>query len=403
MEPEVLAILVQPGAQAWPSADQRLVGDLHRRLSSRRIAIEHEQPRCAERLDHLGSRRSVPQLTQPDPTARLVQGVTEIAGVAEGHESTEHVPRDGSLFRSEGGEGLIGALGEGPGQSADRVVRLGADQPRHVRVEQLGERELQQREGGLIGDVRDDPCDQAGLVFRPLAPNRFDDRRFELVRGERRHGHRRVLQDRCEARVPERAVPEVGADREDDAQAGARVADGGEQTLDEAFPIALRRMGVQLLELIDDDEHLARLVGQDRIDRPSDAPLVGTHDLDEGRRLPHGDAAQRAFELFERVGARDHRRDEPCVRPCNRAGTQPGHQSGADCRRLARPRRTDDGEDPPGCTRSPEHVDESFDEPVTTEEIGGVGLAERPKRLERVGELADQGGRRNRTTTTSGG
>jgi hypothetical protein len=67
MEPEPIAVLVQPVTQPGPMSQQRLVGDLDRRLAGCLLHVERQQPGRPVGVDH--RRRHGAELGHPGPMA----------------------------------------------------------------------------------------------------------------------------------------------------------------------------------------------------------------------------------------------------------------------------------------------------------------------------------------------
>ena len=68
--------------------------------------------------------------------------------------------------------------------------------------------------------------------------------------------------------MPQRPVVEVGAQRDDDPDPGARRGDEVDELVDEPGRRVVVDLGEQLLELVDDHQQLVVVVGQDAIGRP---------------------------------------------------------------------------------------------------------------------------------------
>ena len=120
---------------------------------------------------------------------------------------------------------------------------------------------------------------------------------------------------------------------------------------------------------------------------PSLGELVG-----QAGRLGDGDAPQALGQLLERRGARQHRRDEPLPRPGNVPATDPRQQPGPHDAGLAGSRTADDQHEPSAQVVAAEPGEDLVDEVGTAEEVGGVGLVERPQPLVRVRERLVAGG-----------
>ena len=118
-------------------------------------------------------------------------------------------------------------------------------------------RVLQQRERAwLVADVGHDPGDEPRLVASPLATNGFDDRRFEFVGGEWRHGHRRGLQTGSQlsdgaAGDPKKSARIVSTTRS--RSEGSRTAASNPSR---NWVRSVSAMGEHLLELVDHEQQL---------------------------------------------------------------------------------------------------------------------------------------------------
>ena len=97
--------------------------------------------------------------------------------------------------------------------------------------------------------------------------------------------------------------------------------------------------------------------------------------------LGDGDAAQALGELLERRPAGQHRRDEPLARSGDVPAAYPRQQPGAHDAGLAGSGSADDQHQPARQVVAPEAGEDLVDEVGPTEEVGGVGLVERPQPL----------------------
>ena len=97
------------------------------------------------------------------------------------------------------------------------------------------------------------------------------------------------------------------------------------------------------------------------------------------------DPEQRRLELLERVGAREHVDDEPRA-PSPRARRRAARDAG----RPAPPRtcRCRSARPPPGTASSPSRSTSCLDQRLASEEVGRVGLLERPQALVGVRDVA---------------
>ena len=114
-------------------------------------------------------------------------------------------------------------------------------------------------------------------------------------------------------------VEEVGAQRDEDAHARARVGgERGEAREEPAARLLVGRQGEQLLELVDDEQQLAS-GRQDPLHDPADPELVARELLDEVVRPLHRDPEERGGELLVGIRAREHVGDEPLLRSRQRS------------------------------------------------------------------------------------
>ena len=109
----------------------------------------------------------------------------------------------------------------------------------------------------LVRDVGDHLGHQAGLGADADPLGRSSDRLFQLVGRERGHGLGPRREQLAHPRVGERAVVEVGAERDDDTKPALGIEGRDAQGLEEQLPLALvGGEGEDLLELVHDQhEH----------------------------------------------------------------------------------------------------------------------------------------------------
>ena len=222
LQAKALTPLVDPGPEPVPRRQQCLVGDLDRRLSRRRLAIEGQEAVAPVRLEHaihgLGVDVEYVELRPSDPAPRV------LPSLPEGHEAQEHLPDGPPSFRAARLVEPVGARGDGAGDSAHRHVGLQAQSLVLATLEQLRECVLQQRERSrLMDDVGDDLRDEPGLGRDADLLGRTADRLLELVRRERRHRLGATAEQLTEARGRERPVEEVRPERHDHADPAGRV------------------------------------------------------------------------------------------------------------------------------------------------------------------------------------
>ncbi len=174
----------------------------------------------------------------------------------------------------------------------------------------------------------------------------------------------------------------VRADGDHHADSALRIIDRRHQVREEALP--LRLIGddrEQLLELVDHQHEPCGIVWKQAQRRPKETELrVRELRVESVRRIDRR-AQQRRLELRDRMRARHHRRDEPCLGAGQRPLAQRGHHARSGDARLARSTRPNESDQPGAGTKPCDHLGH---EPVSSEEVGGVRLLERVKPLERA-------------------
>jgi hypothetical protein len=218
----VVTATVDPSSEPIPFGQQGLVGDLDGRSPGDRVAIEAEQPMAAERVDRDVDRGPAEpaQLSAEDAAPQILRLV------AHRHQPQQDLAGRLLLALVETGEKALGPAHQSGGQPAELPVGGGGDDPALPPVEELGQGVLQQRQGGrAVGDVGHDAGDQRRLELDPHACRRPGHRPLHLVA---RHGgdHLRAEpQQLAEAAMTQRPVVEVGAQRDQHSDPGARVVD----------------------------------------------------------------------------------------------------------------------------------------------------------------------------------
>ncbi len=198
--------------------------------------------------------------------------------------------------------------------------------------------------------------------------------------------HRRLVDRRAEALDGERAIVEVGAQGGHHPQPAVGGRDGVHHAVEERPLILLTGQGEQLLELVDDQQQLA-VAGHER-----GAPPDRCHPRRRRARRPSRSVSATATR--RRLSASSLNGEEPgsivvtnhCARPGNVPATDPRQQPGPHDAGLARPRTADDQHEPCPQVVAAEPGEDLVDEVGTAEEVGGVGLVERPQPLVRVRE-----------------
>ena len=77
------------------------------------------------------------------------------------------------------------------------------------------------------------------------------------------------------------------------------------------MPVFVDDQREQLLELVDDEDELGAVAGQDAFDGPAESAVVTFQLLHQARGRIYRDAEQRRFELLERILAGRHLDDRP--------------------------------------------------------------------------------------------
>ena len=184
--------------------------------------------------------------------------------------------------------------------------------------------------------------------------------------------------------MAQRAVVEVGAQRDDDADPGARRGDEVDELVDEPSRRVVVDLGEQLLELVDHQQQLVVVVGQDAIDGAAHAARREEQVEQRVRWVRSRRGASAASSSSNGCGAgvismRNQSADIGSA-PCASAGSRPGAHDA----RLAAAARPDDGDEASAGAGLAEAGDEPLDEAFPPEEVAGVGGAERPQPLVRV-------------------
>jgi hypothetical protein len=274
VQANAVAVLVEPGPQGRPLADQGLVGDLGRPLA------EGHEPRLGEpleqRLHHLGRDRVGDELVDVHAPAAFGCGVAEL------REPEEHAARHGAAVGRQGGEHAVGGARDRRGDAAGLAVALDGERASVAALPGGAERVREERQRpGLAGDVAQGQLDQPGLEPQPGEACRLSHRSLELGVAHRSEQHL-VGGDRAsELRVRSELAVHVGShadrDRSPDRQ----------QRIDECLPargvVAQRE---QLLELIDDHKR-GRIVGDVEPRRPARPDQGSACDAVDFAR-PHG-------------------------------------------------------------------------------------------------------------------
>ena len=345
MHPQVVSRVVDPGPQRGPLREQRLVGDLHGRPARDGVAIERQQPVPSERVEQSPDPARLVELLHlhdEGPASRSDGG----AVVVDADQSEEHLPCGLRHLRTEPGEQRVGPSGQGPRHPSAGAVGREGDRTADACFEQFGQRVLQQGQGAdsVDGLAHHLGHDQRIHVDAGLA-GRAGDGGLQLVDRHRGDHFGAVAQQFAEGAVPQRPVVEVGAQRDDDPDARARCGDEVDQLVDEPGRGVVVDLGEQLLELVDDDQQLVVVGGQDAIDGAAHTAR-SEHQIEQRGRWVRRDAEQGRLELLEGVRGWCHVDPEPVRRHRQRPVRQGGQQPGSHGARLAASARPDDGHEP---------------------------------------------------------
>jgi hypothetical protein len=158
------------------------------------------------------------------------------------------------------------------------------------------------------------------------------------------------------------------------------------QTVEKRPLLVVVRQGEQLLELVHDQQQLAA-PGHDAVHHPVDPLLAGRQLAGQIAGLDHRDPAQRLCQLLERRRPRHHGGHEPVLGSPACTPAHLGQQPGANQARLAATRAAHHQDQPSPRSAAGEAGQDLVHQPVTAEEVVGVGLVERPQPLVGVGWL----------------
>ncbi len=338
VQPPAFRVVLQPAAQARPLAQQGLVRDLDLALGDREQAavgelVEDGAGVVAELLEgHAGAddglALSLPGEPQQDaarhPLAVAVQSPVRALGQA-GHRRV-HAAR--LLIGGEPQEPSVASL---------------------PQLEQAGG---EQRQGPrLTLDVVDQRVRQVGLDLQAGVTSRQLDRAAQLVAAHRPDGRLVGAEQPPQLRIGGAAAVEVRADGHEHDRSPARVARRSHQRVHERRTLALVAAGHEgLLELVDGEHQ----------------PPFG------GRR------GGRVVQRPQRMLARAQQRDRPGLAAGQDALAQGREQAGAQHRRLAAARRTDETQH----RRARQAGHHLRHEPLAPEEERGVLGLERGEALE---------------------
>jgi hypothetical protein len=380
-EPLVRAQVVScgrdPVLQPRPPAEERLVRDLDRRRLGPGVAVEGEQPRGPERVDR---ERELALIDVERVELCPLDPPTGIRGLAEHDQAQKELVHSLSAVGVQSLVEDLRSACDRPGDSADRLVRRPRERRAVAALMELGQRVLQQRQRTwLVDDVGHDLREQTLLERHPHSLRRARGRPLELVRRQRKHRLDRVAHHLAEPAVEQRPVVEVRPQRRDHSEPAPRVTNRQLEARQEVHaPLVVLDEREDLLELVDDEQQVRAVIGEDALDGPEQAELVRLQLLPQRARRIHRDPQKRRLQLLERIRARRHHGDLPAARADLR------DESGEHHGRFPAPARPDDGEKPlVGDSR-----DELADQLLAAEEVLGVRLEEGVEALVRVADLA---------------
>ena len=215
---------VDPLAQPWPGADQRLVRHLDGWRARRRVVVERQQPRAVVGGQHRIDQRFRARVAGPWRHKRLQLGTPRPAAgifntLAQRDQAQKHLARSRLAIGVKRQKRIFGAARQRAKHPADCQVRVARQHAAAAPLEQLGKRVLQQRQrAGLLANIGHDRGGQLGIDQRTSALGRGADRAAQLV-GRERQGHLGAgTHQRAEAGHEQRPVVEIGPQRDDHAQ-----------------------------------------------------------------------------------------------------------------------------------------------------------------------------------------
>ncbi|KFB67364.1 MAG: hypothetical protein CAPSK01_003232 [Candidatus Accumulibacter vicinus] len=186
---QVVAVLLQPVAQALPTADQRFVRDFDGVLAAAGVAAGNQQARRRQLGDQ--PPRALVEVTERRAPARV------FAAFAELHELQEDIARDRLAARSvalDGVDDAVGTLDDRAVHATDRLVRRLAQVVVLAARVELRQAELEQRQiARLVADVAEDAADQTWLEAQPGDLRRAADRQLAFGGGHSAEEERLVV------------------------------------------------------------------------------------------------------------------------------------------------------------------------------------------------------------------
>ena len=367
-KPAPFGVLLDPLAQAWPLAQQRLVGDLDRALA------DGDETAVGQRREHVGHPAVALEVELGERGAAAHRRVALALADQAQHEGADErlaLVRD-PVVRAFGEprNGAVDTAGLAVGSQRERVVL-----PLLPELEQGGGQERQRARLAL--DVVDERVGQLRLDPQAHPGGGQLDGAAQLRGLHRPDQHVVRAQELGERRVRGEAAVEVRAQRDHDD--GSAVGIGGRAGEDgcEGGALGLGSAGgEELLELVDGEE---------------EPPVRGQRVESLGERIlrpRHEHAAQ----LIQRPLAGAQQQTPPARATRQDASGERRKQAGAKHRRLAAARRADDAEE----AGADEPGDELGDEPLAAEEVVGIHRLEARQTLERTDALGGDTSRRGR-------
>ena len=361
-------VLVDPLAQSWPFAQESLVGDLDVSFG------DGDETAVGQRREHVGSVVVALQVELGQWRAAAHDGVALSLSDEPQHDGAHEllVPVRNPGVRAFGQpcDCALNPSGLAVGGQRERValpllpeLEQGGGEKRHRA--RLSLDVVDQR----VGQLRLDPqTDAAGGQLDHAPQLRGLHRPDEHVVGAEQPG---------EFRVGAEASVEVGAQRDHDHCATARIGGGAGEGVGEGGALCVGVAGSeQLLELVDGEEHSC--VRGESVEGFREGVLRPRH--------------EHAAKLVERPFAGTQQEAPPALAAGKHPTGEGREESGAEDGRLAAARWADDAEE----SGSDEAGDELRNEPLAAEEVVGIGRLEAREALERTDPLGGNSGRRCR-------
>ena len=274
------------------------------------------------------------------------------------------------LFFAERSVHLIGPLGQGAAHPTETLVVGDRNPSVHGLGHQGGQGVLHQGEASrLFLNVGKQLIRQALLEDHTGVRRGLFDGVSQLCGFWYRQGQEGLTDDRAEQLVAEWVVEEVGPKGQYDPYPASRIGGGVHQVLDEgAADLVAGDDGVQLLELVDDDDQLSFEVSHQGFADPQQAPLTGCQ---LGCHVPHrlgGEFVERRSQLIEGMRPGHGGDRHPPVRTGECSVDQRRQQPGTNKRRLPGARWADHGDH----AVVADQLDEAADFLVAAKEVSGV-------------------------------